>query len=257
MTTALVMGSLIGSTLAFGQASFEVASVKPQLWTGQGSVGVFVRGNTLTAEHVALYDLAEFAFNLRSIQLSGGPAWADRGRALLSDSVLFQVTAKAAADPPLNIDQFRPMLQTLLADRFQLKVHHIQKDLPVYNLVTAKSGSKLKESASDTKFEMNTRAGKLTRITAAHAPLKNLIGQVEGYAGRPVFDKTGLTGTYDFELDFVPDSLSTAGLDAAAPEAAGASLFTALQEQLGLKLEPAVAPFDTVVIDHAEKPTEN
>ncbi len=107
--------------LAFGQSSFEVASVKPQPWAGQGSVGVFVRGDTLTAEHVALYDLVEFAYNLRSVQLSGGPAWADRGRTLLSDSDLYQVTAKAAGAPPPPMDQFRLMLQELLADSLSVE----------------------------------------------------------------------------------------------------------------------------------------
>ncbi len=109
----------------------------------------------------------------------------------------------------------------------------------MYNLVAAKSGVKLKESAADTKFSMVTRSGKLTRITAAHVPLTNLLSQVEGYAGRPVFDKTGLTRTYDFELDWAPDSLSVQGLDAAAPDSSGPWPFTALQEQLGLKLEPS------------------
>src|SRR5579862_2188405 len=108
----LAIVSAIGA--AFGQApAFEVASVKPQPWVGQqGSVGVFVRGNTLNAEHVSLDDLVSFAYNLRSVQLSGGPAWGIRGE--LKDSELFQVTAKAAGDPPPPMEVFRETLQTLL-----------------------------------------------------------------------------------------------------------------------------------------------
>jgi uncharacterized protein (TIGR03435 family) len=140
------------------------------------------------------------------------------------------------------------MLQALLADRFKLKVHHINKDLPVYNLVVGKNGPKLKESGAGAKFSMVTRTGKQSnRITASHATMTNLLSQLY-FAGRPVFDKTGLTGAYDFEIEFA---------DPSATDSSSPSLFTAVQEQLGLKLEPGVAPFDTIVIDHAEKPDAN
>ncbi len=239
-----------GMAVALGQ-SFEVASIKPQPWTGEpGSrVGVFVRGNTLSAEHIGLYDLVAFAYDLREgIQLSGGPGWAVRGE--LASSELYQVIAKAAGDPPPPMDQFRVMMQTLLADRFQLKIHHIKKDLPVYNLIVGKNGPKLKTSAADTQFSMQVNGGKGIRITAAHVPLARLVSQIGYYTGRPPFDKTGLTETYDFELDFASEGL-------AAPDSSGASIFTAVQEQLGLKFEPSTAPFDTVVIDHAEKASAN
>ncbi|HEY1757755.1 MAG TPA: TIGR03435 family protein [Bryobacteraceae bacterium] len=251
---SLIAGAFAPRFIAFAQATpqFEVASVKPQVFTGQpgSTVGVFVRGNTLSAEHADLYALVSFAYDLRDrVQLSGGPAWAAT-HGLLSDSELFQVTAKAAGDMPPPMDQFRLMLQGLLADRFKLKVHHVSKDLPVYNLVIGKNASKLKESAADTKFSMMVRSigAHGIRIMAQHAPMTNLLNQLPLYAKRPVFDKTGLTGFYDFELEWADDSLEDAG---------GPSLFTALQDQLGLKLEPGTAPFDTVVIDHAEKPDAN
>lgn len=258
----MVAGALAPRVIAFAQErpSFEVASVRPQPWTGQGAVfAVTVHGDTLTGEHVTLYHLVKFAYDLRDIQLSGGPSWAVPGR-LLDDSDLYQVTAKAAGDPPPQMDQFRLMLQGLLADRFKLKIHHVNKDLPVYNLVVAKNGSKLKESAADAKFSMVTRSlGRQgIRTTATHVPMATLVSAIiEFYSGRPVFDKTGLTGTYDFEFEWVQESRPGAGPDAAAADSNGPTLFTALQEQLGLKLEPGVAPFDTVVIDHAEKPDAN
>lgn len=173
-TVAALFGSAIAGGLAprwiaFAQATprFEVASVKPEPWTGQGGIFIMVRGNTLTAEHIDLCGLVEFAYGLRNIQLSGGPAWARHG--VLDASVLYQVIAKAAGDPPPPTDQFRLMLQGLLADRFKLKVHHINKDLPVYNLVVAKSGLKLKESAADAKFSMGTRSRTAKQPDHGHA----------------------------------------------------------------------------------------
>src|SRR5215470_12811488 len=140
---------------AFGQAppSFEVASVKLQPWTGQGSVGIMLRGVTLTAEHVSLKDLVTFAYDLRDVQLSGGPSWADRSGLKLNEAELYEVIGRAAGDTPPSRDEFRRMLQALLADRFQLRIHHQSKDLSVYNLVVAKGGPKFKESAADTKFD--------------------------------------------------------------------------------------------------------
>ena len=260
MLACVIAGSFAPRLIAFAQTApqFEVASVKPNPWTGQGCVGcIDVHGNTLTTEHVDLKDLISFAYDLRDpIQLSGGPAWAAHGMLVSSD--FYQVIAKAGGDPAPSTDQFRLMLQELLADRFKLKVHHINKDLPVYNLVVGKNGSKLKESAVDAKFSANVRSlGRQgIRMTATHAPLANLLEQVRNYAGRPVFDMTGLSGFYDFETEWVQDGAAAAGQDAYAPDSSAPSLFTAIQ-QLGLKLEPGVAQFDTVVIDHAEKPDAN
>ena len=105
-----------------GRPEFEVASIKPQPFAGQGSVGIFVRGNTLDAEHVSLDFLVMFAYNLHEVQLSGGPSWARSG--VLSSSELFQVIAKSTGDPPPSMAVFRQMLQALLADRFKLQVRH-------------------------------------------------------------------------------------------------------------------------------------
>lgn len=249
----------IVSVVAIAQtpAAFDVASVKPQPFTGKGGeyVGIFVRGNTLDAQHVSLNSLVMFAYNLRGVQLSGGPSWATSGVLIYSD--LYQVTAKAAGDPPPPTDTFRRMLQTVLAERFQLKVHHIQKDLPTYNLVIGKGGPKLKESPAEAKFNfaVSGRGNFGIRIVATHMTVQELLDhQLSGYAARPIFDKTGLTASYDFTLEFETENVP-AGQDDSNP--AFSSLVTAVQEQLGLKLEPSTAPFDTVVIDHAEKPSEN
>ena len=153
--------------------AFDVASVKPQPFTGQGSVGIFVRGDTLDAEHVSLFSLVTFAYNLRDVQLSGGPTWVKSG--VLASSELYQVIAKTTGDPPPPMEVFRQMLRTLLADRFQLRVHHVQKDLPIYNLVVGKGGPKLKESPADAKFNFVASAvGRLgVRIAATHMTMQD------------------------------------------------------------------------------------
>jgi uncharacterized protein (TIGR03435 family) len=243
------------SAAAFAQApaAFEVVSIKPQPWTGQGSVGVFVRGDTLDGQHISLNDLVMFAYNLRGMQLSGGPSWAVRGELISSD--LYQVTAKVSADPPPPIGVFRQMLQPVLAERFKLQIHHVQKDFPTYNLVIAKGGPKLKPSEPGSKYDMRVSGlkGSGIRIVATNVTVGKLVEyQLGGYAARPIFDKTGLTTPYDFTLEFNSENARAGQENPDLP-----SLVTAVQEQLGLKLEPATAPFDTVVIDHAERPTEN
>jgi bla regulator protein blaR1 len=246
---------LLAASAALAQPpAFEVASVKPQPWTGQGGVYVMVRGNTLNAEHASLDDLVEFAYNLRDIQLSGGPAWADRSHAKLADAELYQVIAKAT-EPPPSMEVFRQMLQTLLAERFKLQIHHVQKNLPVYSLTVNKGGPKLKESPADSKFSshMSSRGKFAVQLVTTKISMAQLADTLGPAAGRPVFDKTGLAASYDFTLEFVGENVAD-DPDAAA---AGPSIFAALPDQLGLKLEPAMAPFDTIVIDHAEKPTGN
>jgi bla regulator protein blaR1 len=245
--------ALVGilATAALAQ-SFEVASVKPQPWTGKGSVGIVVRGNSFDAEHVSLFSLVTFAYNLRDVQLSGGPSWVKSG--VLSSSELFQVTAKAPEGPPPAMDVIRQMLRTLLADRFKLQIRHVEKELPTYDLVVKKGGPKLKESPADAKFNfVTTSVGRFgVRIVATHMTVQQLIDhQLGGYTDQPIFDKTGLTAPYDFTLEFTVQDLSadnSPGLPA---------LVTAVQEQLGLKLEPGRERFDTLVIEHAERPSEN
>jgi len=231
---------------------FDVASVKPQPFAGQGSVGIFVRGDTLDAEHVSLFSLVTFAYNLRDVQLSGGPTWVKSGVSAYSE--LYQVIAKTTGDPPPSMEIFRWMLQNLLAERFQLRVHHAQKDLPIYNLVVGKGGPKLKESPADAKFNfVASGAGRLgVKIVAVHMTMQELIDhQLAGYTDRPIFDKTGLTAAYDFTLQFAVENYPV-GQEPGPNDPP--ALITAVHD-LGLKLEPGTAPFDTVVIDHAERPS--
>lgn len=247
---ALLAISAIAQTV-----SFEVASVKPQPWKDRGSVGVFIHGNTLDAEHCSLRDLIEYAYNLRDVQLSGGPKWTDRRNLTLGAAELYQVMAKAPGDTPPSIETFRQMLQALLADRFQLKVSHQQKDMPVYNLVVDKGGPKMQPSAPDTKFDNRQSSPHLfdVRMVTTQLTMDQFVSMVEGYAGRPIFNKTGLSGGFDFTLDFIPENVTPNAdlrLDALP-------FLSAVRETLGLRLESAVAPFDAIFIESAERPTEN
>jgi uncharacterized protein (TIGR03435 family) len=184
--------SVLVPALAASPPAFEIASIRPQPWNNEGRVDVYVRGNTLYGEHADLYRLVDFAYGLRpdDLQLSGGPAWAKHG--VLSnvsggDSLLYQVIARAPEGPPPSVAQFREMLQALLADRFQLRVHHAMKDLAVFRLVTTKDGPKLTESAAGAKdsLALNDCGGKAFRMAAVHVPLSSLVEELAYATGKP------------------------------------------------------------------------
>jgi uncharacterized protein (TIGR03435 family) len=232
--------------------AFDVASVKPEKFAGAATVGVKIEGNTFHAEYMGLNQLIEYAYNIEEFQLSGGPAWA-ADRTILSPD-LFQIIAKAAPGETPSAEQFRVMLQTLLADRFHLQIHHIDRQLPAYNLVVDRGGAAFKETAGG-KTAMKQRAvGEVGwSIDATNVTIPRAISLLSYYAHRLIFDKTGLTGNYDFTVKWLLNQLGAA--DVAGSDLP--SLPNALQEQLGLRLESITAPYDTIVIDHAEKPSEN
>jgi len=169
------------------------------------------------------------------------------------------------------------MRQALLADRFKLTLHKEIRELPVYSLVIAKNGSKLRVSKPGDTYEagLKTASGNIVgphmmlmqlgggQIGGQGVLLEVLVKQLSSQLGRVVQDKTGLTGNYDFNLRWAPDSARTPaggeqqGSDAATSEFYGPSLFTALEEQLGLKLESQKGPVEILVVDHVEMPTEN
>lgn len=151
---------------------------------------------------------------------------------------------RAKPESPASEDQLKLMLQTLLADRFRLVLHRETKQLPVYELIVAKGGPKLKESAEDASTFLHTDA---KSITAAKVAMPMFVKLLSQQMGRSVLDKTGLSENYDFKLEWTPDEAN----------GDGPSIFTAIQEQLGLKLEPSKGPVEVLVIDHAEKPSEN
>jgi len=185
-------------------------------------------------------------------RIVGAPDWVKK-------SAQYDIDAKVAGEDvaaygKLSFDDRDRMLQSLLAKRFHMNAHIEKREMPVYDLVVAKGGPKLKEAtaeeANDPKLdERLVRGGK---VEAVGVQLTSLSGAfLKSEVGRAVVDKTGLAGKYDFTLEFVPAA------KAATDETGGPSIFTALEEQLGLKLEPAKAPMDVVVIDSIEQPAAN
>ena len=224
--------------IVHAQATFEVASIKPHVGTVTAWGGSF-HGPRLTETAITLRELIEDAYDLRNDQIAGGPSWIGSDR--------YDIDAKAEGDAALTRVQQQQILQALLADRFQLQVHRETKEMPVYALVAGKNGSKLKENSADAKgpnFVRGTTAG--MHMEASNGTMENLARQLSFTAGRPVVDKTGLTGFYAFTLDW------TSATDSDLP-----SVFTAVQEQLGLRLESQRAPVEMLLIDQAERPSPN
>jgi bla regulator protein BlaR1 len=239
--------------------SFTVAAVKPTDPKAAGLRISFGPGGRLTASYVTLRFLIKIAYDLRDDQIGGGPPWLGSKR--------YDVEAKC--DPPLPGEpkgtefsrQIRLRLQSLLADRFHLVLKEESKDMPVFYLELAKSGPRLKAASVLSGGKNDVRVSD-RHMEATDANMEFLTGFLSEHTGRSVFDKTGLSGHYALKLDWIPDpSLGmgpgvTSSTDARVADP-GPSLFTALQEQLGLKLESHKAPARFVVVDRAELPTEN
>lgn len=161
--------------------------------------------------------------------------------------------------------EIREMVQALLAERFQLKVHRQTKELPAYALVVAKNGPKLAEAKSPNSLRLSS--GGKSQITFQGVPMSFLATQLTKMTGRTVLDRTGLTSSYDFTLSWTPDEkqkkTSKAKADgggkaaSTTDQASGPSLFTALEKQIGLRLQSTKGPVEVLVVDHAEKPTED
>jgi len=237
---------------------FEVASIKK---ADADARGRFIRMQTahqFYAHNHALKTLIAAAYDVSVQAISGGPAWVE--------SEHYEILAKAPNDVRPNLKEQNAMLRALLADRFKLTFHREQKELSVYALTIAKGGSKLKEStvSPDASPEgpaplMFTVMPDAVRLPARYASMEELASVLQrSTLERPVVDRTGLTGRYDFDLEFVPDETLFGGLLGKGPEdSTKPGFFAAIQEQLGLKLEATRGPVAVLVIDHAERPTEN
>ncbi len=229
---------LLTAFAAFAQPpAFEVASIKPvPPDAGKMDIRRDPAGGIVLA-NANLRTLVMMAYNLQPFQLSGGPPWLRSRR--------FDVSAKAPAGAAKS--QTWVMLQTLLADRFQLAVHKETHELPIYELVIAKGGLKIQpahRAPNPAEDFIQTFAG---RMKARMVQMSGLALVLSSNLGRQVVDRTGLDSRYDFELNFAVNDSDTDH----------ASIFTALQEQLGVRLEASKGPVTVLVIDHAELPTAN
>jgi uncharacterized protein (TIGR03435 family) len=251
--------------------SFEVVSIRPNHSPqSSGYVGMRVPGSPgipkdrFTATNVPTGMLIGWAFGRDSSEaVSGGPSWINSEHydidAKLKDS---EAAALEKLSGPDRLVQMKLMVQSLLADRFGLEVKHTTGTQPVYALVIAKGGPKLQETVPGSTSPINVQGhpvqflqlhGELRVHGLAVSDLARWLWLQEGDLGRPVLDQTGLKGKYDFDLKWTPD----AGTETAPPDTSGPSIFTAIQEQLGLKLESTTGPKESVVIVHIEKPSEN
>jgi len=249
LSTALCVGQAPtepAATVDVKSFAYDVVSVKPDHSNGPNSGSWRSTKNGFSA-NVPVRSLIMSAYDvLMENQISGLPGWGNTDQ--------FDVEAKMDADTMAAFEklskndqgkQYSAMFQKLLADRFNLKVREETKELPVYALTIAKGGPKLKVSAKDSGYSMGAGSLKGTNI-----PMELLALNLSGQVGRLIVDKTGLTGKYDVDLKWTMDDDPGAGNS-------GPSLFTALQEELGLKLDSIKAPVKIIVIEHIEKPSEN
>ena len=279
VTTAVLVAA---TTFAlFGQPAarpkFEAASIKPSSTTNYRMVRP-LPGRLEADATVRL--LMQNAYTVQPFQIVGGPDWID--------SAKYQVEAKAEGNA--NRAQLFLMLQSLLEDRFQLKIHREMKELPVYTLGVARSGPKLpspKDGNCDTAGPdappewaggrmrppqpgqaSSARCGEVTvalgasgaRMQGGKIRMSEFVRMLSMLLDRTVIDKTGYTGLFDLRLDFLPDDATPpvpAPPPGAAPLGSGPSILTAIQEQLGLRLESAKGPVEVIVVDHIERPSAN
>jgi uncharacterized protein (TIGR03435 family) len=230
--------------------AYEVVSVKPSQ-PGCGGMSIGGNGNHFSARCITLWGLLYNAYEVRSFHdyPPGLPGW--------GDSTLFDIEAKTDDETAAATQKLSPgernelnnqMLQTLLADRFKLRVHYETRIQTVDELVIAKSGSKLKQWPAG-QAPRGTSWGH-NQIRLQGAGIDKLVFTLSDVLSRKVIDKTGLTGNYDVDLKWTPD-------DQQGKPDAGPTLFTALNEQLGLKLESAKGPVNTLIVDHVEMPSPN
>ena len=241
---------LLSSTLGFGQKSFEVASVKIHEGPSRGRPGVFTSGTRLEGNARTVLTLVMFAYNVRSYQVAQTRALEPFG------DVFYDIDARAPGETPPPEEDFRQMVQSLLEQRFGLRQHREKQVIPVYEMVVARNGPKLKPAAPDAEtVPHNSASGRNWGVTVGSMTMKRLAELIEsqGFLDRPVIDKTGLTGNYAVQLTYTPDIPPNRGSD--APD--DISIFTALVEQLGLRLQPGKEMIDTIVVDHVETPSAN
>jgi uncharacterized protein (TIGR03435 family) len=264
--------TLTGAAQQQSTPRFEAASVKPNT-SGQIAQSSQIGKGSVVTTNLRMRALIATAHAVRPDRIVGSPAWFDRER--------FDITARAPADTPDNL--LRPMLRALLAERFGFMFHTEMREMPVYALIVVRgngrSGPNLKASTQCDPDAINTlgpRTGDpalpigkrpctvisgfdgrgTAYITGGARPIAAVVEALQnpglqGMVDRPVVDRTGLTGTYDFDLRF-----AAAAALAAAPDAPNLpSIFTAIQEQLGLKLETSRGPVEMFVIDSVERPT--
>jgi uncharacterized protein (TIGR03435 family) len=249
----LISFSIIGQTPA-AKKSFEVATIK---LTDPNFGGILIQfpAGTLSLRGFTLQDIISFAYGVDNRQILNVPKALETER--------FDVVGKAdkPLTPQLSNTETAQMVQTLLADRFQLKFHRETRDIPIYVMTVAKGGHKMKARTEGDGGPPTSMLFRGANVPGRNITVAALAGGLQKLVlDRPVVDKTGLTGNFDFDLAWRPDGTQFGGRGGTLPAASDpdrADIFTALQEQLGLKLEATRGPGEVLVIDAVEKPSEN
>ena len=236
---------LLAAIPAFAQAqlprSFDVASVKRNQAGGDSRRAGTSAGGNFTAVNVTLKLLISRAYGVPEAQIEGGPGWVD--------FETYDIAAKANTPLEMSREEVRPCLQALLAERFQLAVHRQPKQGAVYSLVIAKGGPRLKDHSGPGAPGIGVSSGSgIAVITATRTTTARLAEYLGNQTDRPVIDTTGLKGEYDFRLEWSPNE---------KPDSPRPSIFTAIQEQLGLRLAATKGTIEVIVIDRAERPSAN
>jgi uncharacterized protein (TIGR03435 family) len=237
----VAVGLRLQASQALSQApSFEVASIKPTRAEPGSASGITTLRGRISGRNVTLKRCIRGAYDIPENLIFGGPKWADEER--------YDIEAKAAG--PAGTNDMMIMLQSLLTERFHLVLHREQKQMSGYALVVAKNGLRAKPSAKETPRATDARRGS---IDARASTMANLAQKLSEALHVPVADLTEREGRFDFKLSWNPEE----GKPLTSSEASGVSIFTALQEQLGLKIESRKMSVEVLVIDAADKPTEN
>jgi uncharacterized protein (TIGR03435 family) len=252
LVAGLVYGPVYGQDKP-ARLTFEVASVKPSKSGGRGgAMKVLPGGQELVAQSMPLKVMIARMHLIPPRQITGGPDW--------MDSDLWDIQAKADR-PGYTREQMLDMLGSLLEDEFKLKLRREAKEGPVYALTVDKSGLKMKVNESPEDYEIPVQGGPGGITVGKRVPLDRLcftLGSFLQNNERPVIDKTGLTGYYDFTLSFLPELPPGFDREKLPPEVqARPSLFDAVKSQLGLKLEATKGPVEYYVVEHIEKPERN
>ncbi len=260
---AVLLSLALVSPAAFAQPAetFELAVIKLADPLNPATSFHFDPGGGVTIEGAALKMLVQFAYDLRDFQLTGARGWMTSER--------YNIVAKGAPSGGpadyrrMNDAQRKAMtalvrkrMQALLSERFQLTMHRETRELPIFALVVAKNGLKMQPNTSPDGSPQGMGMGDAL-YRGTRASLAEIANGLASLTGRPVRDETGLKGYYDFKLEWAPERAPSDPGGEKPADTLGPSLFTALQEQLGLKLESKKGPVEILVIDRAEHPTEN
>ena len=235
--------------------TFEVATIKPSVPNAPGKLFT-VKGRDVMTINTTLADLMTMAYDVHLNQISGGPPWMENDK--------FDITGRPLAEGVPNVNQLRGLLRGLLADRFKLTVHTEKKEMQAYVLAVGNSGHKMTPNTASPTGLPGLGFKQLGVLGVVNANMGHFVGLLQSSVlDRPVVDKTGLEGRFDFTLTWTPDDSQFRSFGPRPPAPATPDpnappgLFTAIQEQIGLRLERANAAVDVIVVDRVEKPSEN